>query len=227
MDSLVFASPFIFNGILAVTYLFRNQIGPINPLFHNYNMTLQSCVLLFLTIKGYCDTAATHNLPLTSFISISHFGNDNNLILYTFLASKICEWLDTVLLIVNRKQIISLHWWHHSTIVVAFYTGFHISSVYWIGGLNSFIHIIMYLYYADVQFIKPYAKYLTQLQIVQLFGGVFMNYLSYNFNTDSRLKTFSLINGAICLSYGIMFLMFYGKKYNTIKKKQCNKCKTQ
>jgi fatty acid desaturase 2 (delta-6 desaturase) len=224
MDALVFASPFIFNGILAATYCLKGLIGPINPLFHNYNMTFQSCVLLCVTMYSYYDTANQYQLPLTDFIAISNKGCHNNVAMYIFLASKLWEWLDTMLLIVNNKKIISLHWWHHSTIVVAFYTGFNISSVYWIGGLNSFIHIIMYLYYADVQFIKPYARYLTQLQIVQLFGGVYMNYVSYYHNTDERLKRFSLINGAICLSYGLMFLQFYATKY---KKKDNKKEKVE
>jgi hypothetical protein len=70
--------------------------------------------------------------------------------------------MDTVLLIINRKKIIWLHLWHHATIVVAFYTGFVVSSNFWIGSLNSFIHIIMYLYYADVKFIKLWYSGLSQ-----------------------------------------------------------------
>ena len=133
--------------------------------------------------------------------------------------SKLYEWIDTILLIINEKSVITLHWWHHSTITVAFYTGFYTSAILWIGILNSFIHVIMYLYYADVKVIKPFAKYLTTLQIIQLFGGVYMNYVSYQYNNDDKYKLFSIINGGICLSYGLLFVKFYFKKYSKDSKK--------
>ena len=220
METHIFCSPLYYNLVLGIAYIGK-QIGlfkPINPLLHNYNMTIQSCGLLGLTIYEYFQIGQQYNIPLTNFVEISHQAgtyhqNNNSWMLYCFLASKLFEWLDTVLLIINDKKVISLHWWHHATIGVAFYTGFYTSPVIWIGGLNSFIHIIMYLYYADAPGIRPIAKYLTQLQIVQLFGGVYMNYVSYFYQTEQKYKMFSVINGFICLSYGLMFLRFYGQKY--------------
>jgi len=219
-ETIVFASPLIYAGILGLTYVAR-ELGltkPIDPTFHNYNMTLQSCLLLSLTLFDYYQVANHYNLDLTNFISVSNAGGDyhlfaNQYILRIFLASKLWEWIDTVLLIINRKKIIWLHLWHHATIVIAFYVGFFIAPGYWIGILNSFIHIIMYLYYADVKFIKPFAKYLTQLQIVQLIVGVYMSYVSYNYNVDEKMKHFSIVSGFICLSYALLFVNFYFNKY--------------
>jgi fatty acid desaturase 2 (delta-6 desaturase) len=232
-ETLILISPLIYTGILLLTYIARELglVKPIDPTFHNYNMTLQSFVLLSLTIYDYFQVANYYNLDLTDFIAVSNKGGDyhqfaNQHFLWIFLASKVWEWIDTVLLIINRKKIIWLHLWHHATIVFAFYTGFHASSNFWIGSLNSFIHIIMYLYYADVKFIKPFAKYLTQLQIVQLFGGVFMNCISYNYNVgNTRLQQFSIINGVFCLSYGLMFLQFYAAKYKPKKSERETKIK--
>jgi fatty acid desaturase 2 (delta-6 desaturase) len=221
MEMHAFLSPVYYNLALGVAYLGK-QFGifrPIDPLYHNYNMTFQSCALLSMVIVDYLRVARANNLQLTDFINISnlagttHQSQEYPIVLYCYLGSKLFEWLDTVLLIINDKKIIGLHWWHHMTIGVAFYTGYFTSSVIWIGSLNSFIHIIMYLYYADTPGIKPIAKYLTQLQIVQLFGGVYMNYVSYFYNTEPKYKLFSLINGLICLSYGLMFIWFYGQKY--------------
>lgn len=221
LETHAFLSPVYYNLVLGVAYIGKTigLLKPINPLYHNYNMTFQSCTLLSLAIYDYITIAQTNDLPITDFIGISnlagtlHQTQETPIILYCYLISKLFEWIDTVLLIINDKKIISLHWWHHATIGVAFYTGYYTSSVLWIGALNSFIHIIMYLYYADAPGIRPIAKYLTQLQIVQLFGGVYMNYISYGYNTDQKYKMFSVINGLICLSYGVMFLKFYGKKY--------------
>ena len=223
-SSLLLLSPFIFNGLLCATYfMFKNTNIYISPKYHNYNMALQSSVLLGITLYDYVSVSNTHNIPLTNFIQISHVGAythqqwNNYWILSVFLLSKLFEWIDTILLVINKKKIQALHWWHHSTIVWAFYTGFFISSVYTIGILNNIIHIVMYLYYADVKCIKPYAKYLTSLQIVQLFSGAYMNYLSYYNNDSSVYKLFSIFNGSICLSYGFMFLQFFNKKYGTQK----------
>ena len=120
---------------------------------------------VFEKINKYRDSIGVSKL-----VGLAHQTQDFPIVLYCYLISKLCEWIDTVLLIMNDKKIIGLHWWHHMTIGFAFYTGYYSSSAIWIGSLNSFIHIIMYLYYADVPGIRPIAKYLTQLQIIQLFG---------------------------------------------------------
>ena len=222
----LFLSPLIYNLLLLITYIGSrcNIITPISGYYvkmHNYIMTVQSCVLLYITAALYYDISSSYNLPLYDFISISniastlHIADNNVYILNIFLFSKVYEWIDTVILIINKKPVITLHWWHHSTITVAFYTGFYSSSVLWIGLLNSFIHVIMYLYYADTSFIKPFAKYLTMLQIIQLAGGVYMNYISYFYNTAYKIQLFAIINGFICGSYFLLFLKFYSKKYKT------------
>ena len=72
----------------------------------------------------------------------------------------------------------------------------------------------MYAHYANVKGVRKFAKYLTQLQIVQLFGGAYMNYLSYNLEQQERYRNYALINGLVCMSYGLMFLQFYYAKYN-------------
>ena len=73
----------------------------------------------------------------------------------------------------------------------------------------------MYLYYANVQSIRPYAKYLTALQIVQLFSGVYMNVLSYHHQSDAVYRYGSIVNGSLCLSYGVLFVRFFRAKYAT------------
>lgn len=98
-----------------------------------------------------------------------------NWTMFTFLASKLYETLDTVILILNGKPTISLHVWHHATTYAAFYTGLYTGAAFWIGTLNSAIHVVMYLYYAKVSFIKPIAKYITYTQIFHLFGGAVLN----------------------------------------------------
>jgi len=218
MQTFAFASPFMY-VILMLYTKFTGLIKPFNPLYHNYNMIMQSCLLLGLTTYEYYRIAELYDIPTHNLLEISHVGSiehqkhDTSLILTIFLISKVFEWIDTIALIVNNKKTIPLHLWHHATIGVGFYTGYYTYSGFWIGFLNSFIHIIMYAYYANIGGVRKIARYLTQLQIIQLFGGVFMNYLSYINQPLERYKNYSLINGAICLSYGVMFLDFYANKY--------------
>jgi fatty acid desaturase len=224
-EIFIAVSPFIYNISLFITNLiFKNKNVVINPKYHNYNMALQSCLLLGFVSYDYYIVKTSYNVSYLDFIQISHKGSithqrgDNAWILYICMLSKLWEWIDTILLIINKKPVITLHWFHHATITWAFYTGWYTSSVYTVGFLNNIIHIIMYLYYAEVKCIKPYAKYLTSLQIIQLFSGVYMNILSYYYNDNYIYKSFSIVNGLLCLSYGIFFIDFFVKKYNKTPK---------
>ena len=73
LETHAFLSPIYYNICLGIAYLGK-QFGilkPIDPLYHNYNMTFQSCVLLALSIYEYFQIAYTHNLSITNFIGIS------------------------------------------------------------------------------------------------------------------------------------------------------------
>lgn len=228
LEQFAFVSPFLYAALLTTAWGLRAMgiVKPFDPSYHNYNMIAQSCLLLGITSYQYYATMARCQLRWTDFVAISHehaLWNQQTLqtsvwtkcVLLTFLTSKVFEWFDTVALIVNRKRVVALHVWHHATIGVAFYTGYFCSSVLWIAGLNSFIHVVMYAYYANIPGVRRVARYLTQLQIFQLFGGVYMNYRSYIREAHPVYKKYALLNGAICLSYGLMFLQFYGRKYKS------------
>lgn len=45
--------------------------------------------------------------------------------------------------------------------------------------LNSFIHVVMYLYYAKIPGMKQIAKYITSMQIFHLFGGLVWNLVTF------------------------------------------------
>ena len=117
---------------MKITPLFPNGLPAIITTVHNYNMVLQSCGIFALSIYEYVDVANNRGYSLLDFTNISnaigsHFQNgEYRWIMYVIVASKLCEWIDTILLTVNKKPIIFLHWWHHSTI-----TG-HFTWVYFV-----------------------------------------------------------------------------------------------
>ena len=240
-ERFAFASPIIYAGLLTTVWIARSMgwTRPIDTTFHNRNMIFQSCLLLGCVDYKYIVAQKSSGFEWTDFLGISKFGAENHReniwnvqpALLLFIASKIFEWFDTVLLLVNRKKIIPLHLWHHATIGLAFYTGYFSDSVFWIGGLNSFIHIIMYAHYSNIKGVRRFAKYLTQLQIIQLFGGVAMNWISYNNAIDSidpaKYQRYAQINGMICMSYGLMFLQLYTSKYSGEKPPKPNVSKPE
>ena len=241
-------SPLVYNGILWISKYCCSSSSPAAAAdaslgggscmktltrMHNYNMTCQSLGLFGLTLYEYVSISHKYGIPWHHFLSISNKGADihrngeNAYIIVVFLGSKLWEWLDTVLLIANGKPYGTLHWWHHSTITLSFYTGFYISTNYLVGLMNSFIHVIMYMYYAEMAGIRPFAKYLTSLQIIQLFSGFGMSMYSY-FRDDSwRYRSFSLMNAFLCLSYGLLFVQFYIAKYENKPKKRGKKEKEE
>merc|ERR1719446_1569268 len=104
-----------------------------------------------------------------------------------------------------------LHVWHHATTFQAFYIGMFTGAGFWIGFFNSFIHIVMYAYYAKIPGMKVIAKYITSMQIFHLFGGAVCNLytiiwpipiptkgMGARFHGKVDVRTYSIINMFIC-----------------------------
>jgi hypothetical protein len=242
--------------LLLTTYLFKKFIG--GPKFviganlqfaHNLFLVAQSAFLVYLIQNIYFDTADRINAQKVgkyqadgSNDPFSFFGfveaalesplrYENkwfDIGLVFFLFSKLYEQVDTVILIINEKPLIMLHVWHHATTYMAFYVGQFTGAACWIGWWNSFIHVIMYLYYAKVPGMKHIAKYITSLQLFHLFGGALTNFYTIVYpitipasgGTASKyaafvdVRRYSIFNAFICLSYFTFFLAFYSRKYD-------------
>jgi hypothetical protein len=120
----------------------------------------------------YC---ATPNNPLMQ----------NGLAFYTgiFYLSKYYEFIDTFILVVKRKHVMVLQTYHHSGAVYAMYllAASQAPSALFFVCMNSFIHTIMYSYYAASVYkdnsvltsglyslLLPLKPYLTRMQICQV-----------------------------------------------------------
>jgi len=94
----------------------------------------------------------------------------------TFMISKYLELADTLFLILKKKEIIFLHWYHHATVLVYTWTTVILmyppGSVF--GSVNSFVHTLMYSYYFLASFgHKPWwGKYVTRIQLAQMVIGI-------------------------------------------------------
>lgn len=97
-----------------------------------------------------------------------------------FIYSKIPELIDTVFIVLRKKPLIFLHWYHHVTVLLFCWSAFSTkaaSGLYFVA-MNYTVHALMYGYYC-LQALnvcpKSFPAYLITLsQIAQMFIGTFV-----------------------------------------------------
>lgn len=167
---------------------------------------------------------------------------------YFFFMSKFTDFIDTFFFILRKKNshISALHVIHHATTPISgeccrwFVYQRKIDTIFvigWIGSmfgpvghgtmivlLNSFIHIVMYLYYAITamgwtRISKMMKKSLTTIQIIQ-----FVIVVTHSFQllfTECNYRTWvAYYSGLYALMFFFLFLSFYIKSYSKKTKKQ-------
>merc|ERR1719220_1142207 len=145
------------------------------------------------------------------------------------LLSKIPELLDTVFLIVKKKKVILLHWYHHASVLA--YSWFSFSNWYagpsWYGSMNYSVHTVMYFYYAVmatklVRLPKFISVSITCMQILQMIVGIFVQAMQYYYVDDEDCATdrgFVLQGSMMYGSYFVLFCHFFAQTYIFKKKK--------
>lgn len=164
---------------------------------------------------------------------ISHFGGSSELWTILFVLSKFAELFDTFFIIVRKKPLILLHWYHHITVLLFCWVSFQdkTPSTFFFGPMNACVHSIMYFYYF-LQSINCKPKWfnpiwLTIFQIVQMIVGTTLSILSvYYHMTDDNctLKKPTLISSFLMyFSYLYLFFTFFLRRYfakkSDVKKK--------
>ncbi|KAH8266226.1 hypothetical protein KR038_011806, partial [Drosophila bunnanda] len=143
--------------------------------------------------------------------------------LWWFYISKIVEFADTAFFILRHKwrQLSFLHVYHHSSMFVMCWI-----TVKWIptgssyipGIINSFVHIIMYSYYAmsalgpRFQKFLWWKRYLTSLQLIQFAIGLL--WAAQAFMRDCEFSSLLLVVDCVYMvPFFILFGRFYRKNY--------------
>jgi elongation of very long chain fatty acids protein 4 len=97
---------------------------------------------------------------------------------WLFFFSKIIELADTVFFILRKKndQVTFLHVYHHSTMIINWWMAAKyvpVGQSFFVGFINSWIHTMMYVYYAlaalgpSMQKYLWWKKYMTSMQLIQ------------------------------------------------------------
>ncbi|MGH0182582.1 UNVERIFIED_CONTAM: hypothetical protein FKN15_023910 [Acipenser sinensis] len=128
----------------------------------------------------------------------------------------------------KNNQITFLHVYHHATMIFNWWAGVKYvagGQSFFIGMLNSFVHIVMYLYYGlaalgpRMQRYLWWKRYLTILQLLQFFG--IAAHTSYNLFTDCTFPDgFNLVVFLYIVSLILLFSSFYHQTYISRKTKQ-------
>mmetsp|Transcript_4108 Transcript_4108/g.8484 ORF Transcript_4108/g.8484 Transcript_4108/m.8484 type:complete len:296 (-) Transcript_4108:217-1104(-) len=207
------------------------------PRWH-WNTTMAAwnfCLSLFSTI-GMLRTAPqlVHNLA-TLPIRDNFCGNpeanygsgSTGLWVQLFILSKFPELIDTFFIVIHKKKLIFLHWYHHITVLLYCWHSYVTKSppgIFFVV-MNYAVHAIMYFYYFLMATkSKPkwfQAVYITAAQISQMVVGVAVTLTGfYYYKTDPECMIEADNNTAAFVMYGsylFLFLQFFFGRYSPPK----------
>lgn len=149
---------------------------------------------------------------------------ENGYWVFLFIVSKLFEFIDTVFIVLRKRPLMFLHWYHHIlTSIYAFYShpktpGFNRYGIY----LNYTVHAFMYSYYflRSLKINVPgfVAKFVTTLQILQfviscailMHIGYLVHFAGVHCDFDDGIFVFAMFMDT---TYLILFINFYLKSY--------------
>jgi elongation of very long chain fatty acids protein 6 len=207
-----------------------------------YCMAIWNGLLSIFSTIGFCRTMpqlaynlVTYGLaPMVCLEPRSTYGSGSTgLWVQLFVLSKFPELLDTFFIVIHKKPLIFLHWYHHVTVLLYCWHSYVTKSgsgIFFVV-MNYFVHAIMYGYYGLMtvkccpKWFKPI--FITALQISQMVVGVLVTVLGfYLYQTQPSCSITADNNTAAFVMYGsylILFLQFFFARYKptlTAAKKQ-------
>ncbi|KAF1799108.1 fatty acid elongase [Mucor lusitanicus] len=208
---------------------------------HNLCLTVVSAALLVLIVEQIFPQLYHHGL-LYAICSPRNWTQKLELLYYLNYLVKYWELIDTVFLVLKKKKLEFLHYYHHSLTMVLCYTQLNgQTTVSWVPiTLNLMVHVLMYYYYFRTAAGAKiwWKKYLTTLQITQFIidlGIVYFctyTYFSYTYipilpdwGSCAGTETSALFGCALLSSYLLLFINFYRLTYKQKKQHQPTKAK--
>ncbi|XP_035228822.1 elongation of very long chain fatty acids protein 7-like [Stegodyphus dumicola] len=186
-------------------------------IFYNFSLAF---FYVYLIVKGvqfvpklgfsfFCGALDSQNPVVADFFALG----------YEMYVVRYIELLDTVFLVLSKKfnMITPLHVFHHAVVPIFGWLGFRTETSAYLSvfiGINGFVHVVMYTYYA-IASLGPYyqkylwwKKYLTSLQILQfLFMTLYLLFMSAIGCITSKI-TF-----AICVFLNVFFFFLFVNYY--------------
>lgn len=139
---------------------------------------------------------------------------------FFFNVSKFFEFIDTIFIVLRKKPLIFLHWYHHiMTSLYCWYANqiscFWNCTGWWFASMNLFVHTLMYGYYTLSAFGYHVngTILLTFLQILQMVIGSAIVLYSTSCPNSDEFKFGTYFALFMYLSYFILFANFFNQKY--------------
>lgn len=193
----------------------------------NVLLSLLSWGCLSVIAQGFWRMGDSSGVLCYQSVLIQNMPRENFFWFGVFCISKLPEMLDTIFLLLNKRRVITLHWWHHVTVLlfcwaqIVSYPDAGDGPIFALA--NSAIHSIMYPYFAlAVKFKcvrwKPLRITITFLQISQMFLGLLLRYYSDTHCANSyvypeRARWVGIFGWLIYGSYMVLFLKFFYEQY--------------
>ncbi|XP_020753455.1 very long chain fatty acid elongase 3 [Odocoileus virginianus] len=180
-------------------------------------------ILGTLRMWGYMGTLMLKGSPKQT-VCFSSFINTPIIQFWSFLfvLSKVVELGDTAFIILRKRPLIFVHWYHHSTVLVYSSFGYknRVAAGGWFMTMNFGVHAIMYTYYtmkaAKVKCPRWFPMLVTSLQILQMFIGAIVSILAYIWRQEKGCHTtkehlfWSFI---LYATYFVLFAKFFHQNY--------------
>eukprot|EP01012_Entosiphon_sulcatum_P040067 TRINITY_DN536_c0_g1_i1.p1 TRINITY_DN536_c0_g1~~TRINITY_DN536_c0_g1_i1.p1 ORF type:complete len:299 (+),score=71.70 TRINITY_DN536_c0_g1_i1:134-1030(+) len=150
-----------------------------------------------------------------------------------FIYSKFPELFDTVFLVLQKKQVGFLQWFHHTTVLLYCWHAFHcqIAPGLWFASMNYTVHMIMYAYFAFMSMsnatlrsvAKKISPFITTLQLLQMVMGMVVTTTSAYWHHSGETCAVDPANYRLGLimyfSYFVLFALLFRDSYCTGKRK--------
>mmetsp|Transcript_2997 Transcript_2997/g.3531 ORF Transcript_2997/g.3531 Transcript_2997/m.3531 type:complete len:322 (-) Transcript_2997:35-1000(-) len=195
-------------------FSFMGMIRMLPPLIHNMNtLSLR---------ENMCGD------PYGSFIA----GSTGTWVQF-FILSKFPELIDTFFIVIHKKPLIFLHWYHHITVLLYVWHGSYavmnpVSPVF--GAMNYTVHAMMYGYYF-LMAIKKKPNWMnpmliTTAQIMQMVAGIVATSVGVYYYVENQfamqegkensctIRAQSLVAAILMYgSYLVLFMQFFAKRF--------------
>lgn len=136
-----------------------------------------------------------------------------------FIYSKFAELIDTLLLLLRKAPVITLHWYHHATVLLYCWHSYsaRIGTGIWFAAMNYSVHAVMYAYFgltqcgpAGKRFAKRFSMLITLMQLAQMVVGIAVTVASLAYQARGQTCYVPIVNSFLgLLMYASYFVLFF------------------
>ncbi|GMR46575.1 hypothetical protein PMAYCL1PPCAC_16770, partial [Pristionchus mayeri] len=147
---------------------------------------------------------------------------------FCFAFSKFFELVDTIFVVLRKKKLIFLHWYHHAVVLVYVWHAIKDGTAAgrWFVFMNYIVHSLMYTYYAvtaaGIRLPRRLSMTITTLQTTQMFIGVAISFIVFYLKIQGMTVQHTYENLYFCfaiyISFALLFSDFFSQTYITEKK---------